>query len=85
MVTKVTLYSKPSCPLCDDARLALERVRATSPFELEEVDITTRGSLLAEYRERIPVVAIDGQEAFEYYVDEEELERRVAAAPEAVG
>ena len=83
MATKVTLYSKPNCPLCDDARQALERVRASAPFDLEEMDITTRDSLFAEYRERIPVVAIDGREAFEYFVDEQELERRVAA-PEAV-
>jgi glutaredoxin len=84
-MAKVTLYSKPDCPLCDDARRALERVRVNSPFYLEEVDITSRSSLFAEYRERIPVVAIDGREAFEYYVDEQELERRVAVAPEAVG
>jgi glutaredoxin len=84
-MAKVTLYIKPDCPLCDDARRALERVRANSPFYLEEVDITSRGSLFAEYRERIPVVAVDGREAFEYFVDELELERRLAAATEAVG
>jgi glutaredoxin len=82
---KVTLYSKPDCPLCDDARAALERIRARSPFELEEVDITSREALFTEYRERIPVVAINGRDVFEYFVDERELERRVERAPEAVG
>ena len=84
-MAKVTLYSKPDCPLCDEARDALERVRADLPFDLEEVDIMTRASLLEQYGERIPVVAIDDRETFEYFVDERELERRLTAAPEAVG
>jgi glutaredoxin len=84
-MAKVTLYSKPECPLCDDARHALERVRAAAPFDLEEVDVTSRPALFERYGERIPVVAIDGHDAFEYFVDEQELTRLVAAAPEAVG
>jgi len=84
-MAKVTLYSKPDCPLCDEARLALQRVRARSPFELEEIDITSGASLLESYGERIPVVAIDGRETFDYFVDEPELERQLSAAPEAVG
>jgi glutaredoxin len=84
-MAKVTLYSKPDCPLCDDARRALERVRERSSFQLEEIDITSRDGLLAEYGERIPVVSIDGRDAFALFVDEHELERRVSAAAEAVG
>ena len=84
-MAKVTLYSKPDCPLCDEARDALERVRAGLPFDFEEVDITSRASLLEQYGERIPIVAIDDRETFEYFVDERELERRLTAAPEAVG
>jgi len=74
----VTLYSKPDCPLCDDARQALERVRGRAPFQLVEIDITTDGELEARLRERIPVVALDGDDLFDFHVDEEELERRVA-------
>jgi glutaredoxin len=77
---KVTLYSKVDCPLCDKARSTLERVRTRTPFELEEVDITTEQALAAAYTERIPVVAIDGREAFELFVDEGELERLVTAS-----
>jgi glutaredoxin len=74
----VTLYSKPDCPLCDDARQALERVRERAPFQLVEIDITTDGELETRLRERIPVVALDGDDLFDFHVDEEELERRVA-------
>ena len=73
----VTLYTRPGCHLCDDAREALERVRRRAPFELEEVDITADDALHARYLERIPVVALDGEEIFEYFVEEDALERRI--------
>jgi glutaredoxin len=77
-MANVILYSKSDCPLCDEARTALERVRARVPFELGEVDITTDPELDARYRERIPIVAVDGEELFDFHVDEHALERRLA-------
>jgi glutaredoxin len=73
----VTLYGRAGCHLCDDARAALERVRATDPFRLEEVDIEADEALFARYLERIPVVALDGEELFELFVDEQALRRRL--------
>jgi glutaredoxin len=66
---KIVLYGKPGCHLCDDARAVLERVGA--PFE--EIDITTDDALHAAYLERIPVVALDDVESFDYFVDEAAL------------
>jgi len=76
-VRTVTLYGRPDCHLCDDARAALERVRANHPFRLEEVDIEADDALLKRYLERIPVVALDGEELFDYFVDEEALARTI--------
>jgi glutaredoxin len=76
----VTLYSKPDCPLCDEARQALGRVRGRVAFDLDELDITTDGELEARLRERIPVIALDGEELFDFHVDEDALERRLAEA-----
>jgi glutaredoxin len=73
----VTLYGRPDCHLCDDARAALERVRATHPFRLDEVNIETDDALLKRYLERIPVVALDGEELFDYFVDEQALARTI--------
>ena len=73
----VTLYGKPDCHLCDEARAVLERVRREVPFELEERDITLDDALHRRYLERIPVVAVDGEEAFELFVDEVGLRRRL--------
>ncbi len=78
MIPQVTLYGRPECHLCDDARAVLQRVRADTPFELRERDIEADDDLFRRYLERIPVVAIDGEEAFELFVDEAELRRRLA-------
>ena len=74
---EVVLYGRDGCCLCDDARVILERVRAAHPFALTEVDIDGDERLLRAYLERIPVVTIDGHEAFELFVDERELTRRL--------
>jgi hypothetical protein len=55
----------------------LERVRAKQPFVLQELDIDQDDALQLAYLERIPVVTIDGVEAFELFVDELELQRRL--------
>ena len=73
----VTLYGRRGCHLCDDARAALERVRATHAFRLEEVDIETDDELFKRYLERIPVIALDGEELFELFVDERALKSRL--------
>ena len=73
----VTLYSRPGCHLCDDARAALARVRERAPFTLEERDIEDDDALHARYLERIPVIALDGEELFDFFVDEETLERLI--------
>ena len=78
MSAAVTLYGRPCCHLCDVAREALERVRADTPFELREIDIEGDDELFKRYLERIPVVCLDGEELFEYHVDEPTLRRRLS-------
>jgi hypothetical protein len=72
-MTEVVLYGKAGCCLCDDARRAIESVRAGRPFELTEVDVSLDPVLHARYGERIPVVEVDGNEAFELGVEPREL------------
>jgi glutaredoxin len=74
-MTTVILYTREGCCLCDEARAILLRAQARHEFELQERDIEADEELLRSYLERIPVVAIDGTEAFELVVDEAELER----------
>ncbi len=74
-MTRVTLYGKPGCHLCEEARAVVAAVRAKRPFELEEVDVSLDPTLWRSYGERIPVVEIDGREAFELHVNRSELAR----------
>ena len=74
----VTLYRAEGCHLCEAAERVLAQVRAEAPFELREVDITGDPDLEDAYRERIPVVEIDGEEAFTYFVHPDGLRRRLA-------
>ena len=58
----VTLYTRPGCHLCDEAREAILALRGElAPFELREVDIDSDDALHARYLERIPVVEVDGE------------------------
>jgi glutaredoxin len=77
MNREVVLYGRDGCCLCDDARALLMKVRAEQPFDFAERDIDRDEGLLHRYLERIPVVTIDGAEAFELFVDESELRRRL--------
>lgn len=66
---RVRLYSRPGCHLCDVARETILAQRERSAFEFEEIDIEADDELELEYGIRIPVVEIDGEEAFEVTVD----------------
>jgi len=77
-VREVVLYGRPGCHLCDEARAVLERIRAELPFALVERDIERDDALFKAYLERIPVIALDGKELFDFFVDEAELRRRLA-------
>lgn len=75
---KVIVYGRPGCHLCEDALAIIERVRSRVPFALEQCDIESDDVLFKRYLERIPVVVVDGEEAFELFVDEQQFERRLS-------
>ena len=71
---RVVLYHGQGCHLCDRARDVLDRVGVL----YEAVDITGVAELEERYREWLPVVEIDGERAFVYYVDEDALRRKLS-------
>jgi glutaredoxin len=76
-VGTLTLYGKPGCHLCHDAREVVKRALLGRSVEFEEVDITLDPSLFARYGERIPVLELDGEVLFEFVVDEDLLHERL--------
>jgi glutaredoxin len=76
-VPTLTLYGKPGCHLCDDARAVVEGVAARRDVTLEQIDVSLDPALHARYGQRIPVLEIDGEAAFEFFVDAGALELRL--------
>jgi glutaredoxin len=70
---RVTLYSKPGCHLCDEARSVVERVCAEVGTSYDEVDITSSSELMSAYGEQIPVTFVDGRQHDFWRVDEARL------------
>ena len=52
-------------------------MRDRAPFELEVVPIDGDLGLEARYRSLLPVVEIDGEQAFTYFVDPDALRDRL--------
>ena len=76
---RVTLYSRPGCHLCDDARVVVERVCADLGESFEEVDITTDDDLADRFGEDIPVTFVDGKQHDFWRVDENRLRAALGA------
>jgi glutaredoxin len=76
-VATITVYSKPDCHLCEEAVRVLRRLQPELGFELRELDITEDDALHRRYFERIPVVAVDGEELWEYLVEENVVRERL--------
>jgi glutaredoxin len=69
----VTLYSKPGCHLCDDARAYLDDLASTRDFDLDEIDIRRDSDLFEQYRYRIPIIVVDGVERLEGRITAEDV------------
>ena len=70
LMTKVVVYSKPGCCLCDEVKAQLTKLREKHPFELRELNILDDPEIYEEFKEEIPVVFINGRKAFKYRLDE---------------
>jgi glutaredoxin len=73
----VTVFSKPDCHLCERAMGELRRLQDELAFTLQERDITADEALHRAYFERIPVIALDGEELCDYFLDEALLRKRL--------
>jgi Glutaredoxin-like domain (DUF836) len=65
----VRLYARPGCHLCDVARDVILAERRRTDFGFEEISVEGDDALELAYGIRIPVVTIDGEEAFEIEVE----------------
>jgi len=82
MRVQVILYSKPGCDLCEEMKVEIANADCPDLYELEEINIETDESLADRYRYDIPVLTINGDEAFRHRLTAESfrdyLKRTVA-------
>lgn len=74
----ITMFGKPGCHLCEDARAVIERVAADLGVRWEERDITRSEADYERYWEQIPVTLINGVQHDFWRVDEARLRAAVA-------
>lgn len=73
----VTLYTRPGCHLCEEAKAAMRDSGCANEFRLEEINIDEDAALHDKYKFDIPVVYINGVKAFKHSVDSREFRRKL--------
>ena len=73
----VTLYTRPGCHLCDEAKASIHAAGCDDEFTLEEINIELDPDLGERYGEDIPVVFINQTKAFKHRVDPREFKRKL--------
>ena len=76
---KVTLYTRPGCHLCEEMKEVMSSSGCAELYALEEVDIESEAELFARYQFEIPVLFINGVEAFRHSVSADEFRAYVTA------
>lgn len=77
---QVTLYTRPGCHLCDEAKQAIRAAACRGKYTLQEINIDLDPALARRYGWDIPVVLIDGVETFKHRLSASEFEREIARA-----
>jgi hypothetical protein len=77
-VKRVSVYMAPDCHLCARVVEVVGEVCGELGASYEVVDISLDPALERRYREHIPVVEVDGERAFTYFVHPDALRRRLA-------
>jgi glutaredoxin len=77
---RVTVYHAADCSLCARALEVVSEAQAELGFELELVDVAADAELEARYRALLPVIEIDGEQAFTYFVDPDAFRARLVGA-----
>jgi len=66
---RVTLYTRPGCHLCDEARVLIEQVCAQLGESYAEVSIDADPELERRFGHEVPVTFVDGKQHDYWRVD----------------
>lgn len=73
--TRVVLYGRSRCHLCDVARDVVAEVCEELGESFTEVDIESSAELVAQFGELVPVIVVDGAQVAHWRVDAEVVRR----------
>ena len=79
MNTKVVIYSRTTCHLCEEAENNVRQVLVEIPFDLEVINIDGDQELERLYGEEVPVITINGDVHDYYKVDKHRLTQALRA------
>jgi glutaredoxin len=74
---KVTIYTRPGCHLCDEAKASIVASGCANDIAIEEVNIDDDAALQEQYKYDIPVIFINGIKSFKHRVDAREFKRKL--------
>ena len=76
---QAVLYTRPGCELCEEMKEVMSNSGCAELYTLEEVDIENDAELFARYQFEIPVLLINGVEAFKHHLRADEFKAYVTA------
>ena len=75
--SRVVIYTRPGCHLCEEAKQAMQAASCAGEYTLNEINIETDSELLERYSDDIPVITINGVEAFRHRVNPDEFKQKL--------
>lgn len=73
----VTIYTRPGCHLCEEAKAAIRASNCDADFTLEEINIDLDPALHERYGYDVPVIFINGVKVFKHRVDPREFRHKL--------
>lgn len=81
---QVTLYTRPGCHLCEEAKQAIHAADCREQYTLQEINIDLDPELVRRYGWDIPVVLINGVETFKHRLTTSDFQRELHRALDAL-
>lgn len=72
-MNNLLLYSKPDCHLCEEMKIIVLKIRKEKNFNFQVININEDKLLYEKYREKIPVLELNGRIIAKFRIDEDKL------------
>ena len=76
----MTLYTRPGCHLCEEAKAAIAPLLKEFGATLREVNVEEDAVLRERYGEDVPVIFLGARKAAKHRVDTKQFRRQLAEA-----